>query len=515
MQGPTGKTTLFSQVALLPNVACSRFSLQSGIRTLTKPPQNPGFSPSIHLILHQTETEPSISPPDCTFRIFFTFCLCLRALDLCPKSAIIGSPPLLITGLGSSAFCLLNSVKDQVWNLKVWINFESFVDNKSVADLLREYQVSIIMDTKSLAKSKRAHSQHHKKHHPNQKVKGATSSVGATGVDKAPGKVVKEKPRHPQGPAALPSNWDRYEDENDPITEDQKHGQASQPSDIVVPKSKGADYAYLISEAKSQNSTWSSSEIFSSLDDFVSDFGQGKDAFFTVRGESLLSSIQNDSFFVDDKKPASYEASFLSLNLQALSEQLAKIDLPKRLFMEDDLFPPELYSEIEECHKSNQGHDRTKRNELQTNNDHEVTSYDTTKSHHRSVQDPTSSISVNPMVQQSPNSNPESVAKPSVEQSNFKPETAEAELDMLLDSFADTNLMEKASTSKKTTIAIDIDDTLDELLKETSTPAVLDQNGAPSSHEPGSTPVASVSHPSQPVSKFEPGDDFDSWLDTI
>ena len=127
------------------------------------------------------------------------------------------------------------------------------------------------MDAKSLAKSKRAHSQHHKKHHPSQKAKGTTSSVvGATGVDKAPGKVVKEKPRHSQGPPALPSNWDRYEDENDPIREDQKDGQSSQPSDIVVPKSKGADYAYLISEAKSQNSTRSPSEIFPSLDDFVS-----------------------------------------------------------------------------------------------------------------------------------------------------------------------------------------------------------------------------------------------------
>ncbi|KVI04311.1 hypothetical protein Ccrd_017383, partial [Cynara cardunculus var. scolymus] len=235
------------------------------------------------------------------------------------------------------------------------------------------------MDTKSLAKSKRAHSQHHKKHHPNQKVKGSASSVGATGVDKAPGKVVKEKPRHSQGPAALPSNWDRYEDEKDPITEDQKDGQSSQPSDIVIPKSKGADYSYLISEAKSQNSTRFSSEIFPSLDDFVSDFGQGKDAFFTVRGESLLSSIQNDSFFVEDKKPANYEASFLSLNLQALSEQLAKIDLPKRLFMEADLFPPELYCEIEERHKSSQGHDSTNRNELPANNNHEITSYDTTK----------------------------------------------------------------------------------------------------------------------------------------
>lgn len=118
------------------------------------------------------------------------------------------------------------------------------------------------MDTKSLAKSKRSHSLHNKKHHSNHKAKGATSSVvPPAGTGKAPGKVVKEKTR-----PALASNWDRYEDADDPMTENQLEGQ---PGD-VVPKSKGADYAYLLSEAKSQNSTRLSSEIFPSLDDFVS-----------------------------------------------------------------------------------------------------------------------------------------------------------------------------------------------------------------------------------------------------
>lgn len=134
------------------------------------------------------------------------------------------------------------------------------------------------MDTKSLAKSKRAHTLHHKKHHPNQKVKAATTSAGASSTDKAPGgKTVKEKPRASQGKPALPSNWDRYEDEDDPMAENQVDGPSTQPSDVVVPKSKGADYAYLLSEAKSQNST-RSLEIFPSLDDFVS----GKHLFVSI-----------------------------------------------------------------------------------------------------------------------------------------------------------------------------------------------------------------------------------------
>lgn len=130
------------------------------------------------------------------------------------------------------------------------------------------------MDTKSLAKSKRAHTQHHKKHHHNQKGKATTTSTGASITLKPPGNVVKEQPRQSHGSPALPSNWDRYEDEDededDPMTKSQIHGQSSQQSDVVLPKSKGADYAYLISEAKSQNSTRFSSEIFPSFDDFVS-----------------------------------------------------------------------------------------------------------------------------------------------------------------------------------------------------------------------------------------------------
>lgn len=117
------------------------------------------------------------------------------------------------------------------------------------------------MDVKSLAKSKRAHSQHHnKKHHPNQKSKApSTGSVGATSANKPPGKQIKEKAPQLQGSSALSSNWDRYEEESDVSL--------SQPTDVILPKSKGADYAYLISEAMAHSQTTSSSESFPSFDD--------------------------------------------------------------------------------------------------------------------------------------------------------------------------------------------------------------------------------------------------------
>ncbi|XP_076951283.1 protein ECERIFERUM 16-like isoform X2 [Bidens hawaiensis] len=323
------------------------------------------------------------------------------------------------------------------------------------------------MDTKSLAKSKRAHTLHQKKHHPNQKVRAAATPSLPPGADKAPG---KEKPR-----VALPSNWDRYEDEDNLIImENQTDGQ---PSDAVVPKSKGADYAFLISEAKAQTSTRLSSEFFPTLDDF--DFGQGKESFVAVRGESLLSSIQNDSFFVEDKTPANYEASFLSLNMHALANQLTKLDLPKRLFMEPDFFPTMQHSE--------------KVQEHQSYDHHEVTSSATTKS----------DFDTNPTVHQQPT--PKRNPKPVSNQSKLKAETAEIELDTLLDSFDDVNSKEKVPastlTSKDTALDFDIDSTLDDLLNETSAPSLLDPNN--------------IASQTQHVSNSEPLDDFDSWFDTI
>ncbi|KAL0793515.1 hypothetical protein Bca101_064892 [Brassica carinata] len=139
------------------------------------------------------------------------------------------------------------------------------------------------MDTKVLAKSKRAHTQHQgrpglkrwiysfwtlgakwnwtgpaqhhtKKSHPLHKPKG-------------PG-VVSEKPQANQTKipvqsrrvSALPSNWGRYDDEPDLglLT--------NQPADVIVPKSKEADYLHLISEANAESRP-NDSDCLSSLDD--------------------------------------------------------------------------------------------------------------------------------------------------------------------------------------------------------------------------------------------------------
>ncbi|KAL7000482.1 hypothetical protein U1Q18_001634 [Sarracenia purpurea var. burkii] len=200
------------------------------------------------------------------------------------------------------------------------------------------------MDTKALAKSKRAHSQHHsKKHHPNLRAKAPlVGPVGTSSANKPSGKQVREKPHESHGSSALPSNWDRYAEEHDSGSEDPSNNNMTQATDSVVPKSKGADYGHLISEAKSQSQTNISTESFPSFDDVLADFNQGVGSLLSVRGQSILSWTGDDNFVVEDRATGSQEASFLSLNLHLLAEQLEKVDLSQRLFIEPDILPPEL-----------------------------------------------------------------------------------------------------------------------------------------------------------------------------
>jgi len=105
------------------------------------------------------------------------------------------------------------------------------------------------MDTKALAKSKRAHTLQHnkgKKPHPNQNP----SKTPSTGNNQKPQK------------SKLPSNWDRYEDDEEdefgvnlenPSGDNSKKPSFKDYGDgLALPKSKGADFKYLLDEAKSK-----------------------------------------------------------------------------------------------------------------------------------------------------------------------------------------------------------------------------------------------------------------------
>lgn len=154
---------------------------------------------------------------------------------------------------------------------------------------------------------------------------------------------------------------------------------------------------------------------------------------------------------------------------------------------------------------------------------------------------------------------PESIAQFSVNSAaiqnkkppRFEAADAEAELDMLLDSFSEPKILKSAvfkeepsyisntsqadaSTSgligeelvsapvkrglpdlSKSSLAVDLDDSLDDLLKETS--SQIHQNFATRSHEvkAASVDVVSSFPSSGPIPKSKLLDDFDSWLDTI
>ncbi|KAH1105491.1 hypothetical protein J1N35_009259 [Gossypium stocksii] len=415
-----------------------------------------------------------------------------------------------------------------------------------------------MMDAKALAKSKRAHSQHHsKKPHSVQKSKPPSPGVNEPSNSKKQTiKQIKEKAHQAQRISALPSNWNRYEEEFDSGSED-----PSETPDVIVPKSKGADFRHLISEAQSQLQSNPYSNNIPSLDDvFPGDFNQFVGSMLAVRGEGILSWTGNDNFVVDDSTTAAPEASFLSLNLHALAEQLEKVDLTERLFIEEDLLPPDLRSERSKV-KNDQEPDQmqaapdlkeaAKITEGPTPNDlpgskaidavlsnsgldsmAEVQGVSISGQHGESSESRTAD-----------NLNSSTASNKKVPK--FEAAAAEAKLDTLLNSFNETKLLDTSDLSSKKPSSIgshkasNLDSLLDDLLQETSTTVIRGIDSSKTAavnstsedllddllQETSSTivdaklgsdiKVQSSSLSSQPVSKSKILNDFDSWLDTI
>ncbi|KAI3888768.1 hypothetical protein MKX03_013936 [Papaver bracteatum] len=407
------------------------------------------------------------------------------------------------------------------------------------------------MDAKSLARSKRAHTQHHqnKKPHPNQKSKGPLIFTPAEGNTKNPSGKPKSSPF--QSSSGLPSNWDRYEDEDesgaDLISTSQISGGAG--DDVVKPKSKGTDFSYLISEAQSQSS--SSLDCFNSFYDALPDFDKAVSSMLSVRGESVLSWIGDDNFVVDDNASSGYEAASLSMDLDALAAQLEKIDISRRLLIEADLLPPEL------CAGGLDDHISRELEQVQLgisgNTDRHI-DVDESTSHNTEAMPPltvsrSSSLDFTKQAEFSP------VPCCSEDKAvKFEAAAAEAELDTLLDSLGENDILSSTSTISnypvanqvnptfiggfatgnsnsqpnsrlgsrssisRVTMNIDIDDTVDDLLGGTSNmknhdnSVMLPRQEVASAVFPLAAPSnsASSSHSSSKLL-----DDFDSWLDTI
>lgn len=402
------------------------------------------------------------------------------------------------------------------------------------------------MDAKALAKSKRAHSLHHKKKHPTHQ--GLKAPSAGSDEKKAAGKQEKERPQkshgqqtkeripHNQSSKTLPSNWDRYDEELD-LASEEAHASSSQPTESVVPKSKGADYAYLISEAKAQSQLQysDSSDVLPLFDDFISDFTQDFGPMLAAKGQSILSWIADDSFEFESKASVNTEAPFLSINLNALTEQLAKAKLSERLYLQSDVLPLEL---LDDAHDEEQHDHQTNASAAETNTISSSLAYNlgVNKNVQQHGEAGSSSITATGdfLVQTSEEeSNPvkehsvEMLQSQEINRSNappmFEAASAEAELDMLLNSFSETSILESSGASltgtpptaeasvesmKKGTHMVktvlnpaNIDDAIDNLLEETS--IVEDEK------------ISLVTKANSETSKSRILDDFDSWLDTI
>ncbi|KAK7312830.1 hypothetical protein VNO77_37002 [Canavalia gladiata] len=428
------------------------------------------------------------------------------------------------------------------------------------------------MDIKALAKSKRGHTQHHnKKVHHSHKLKAPSPSSSSSGSNEAAknplGKQQVNEEKKTRR-SALPSNWDRYEEEEEEL--DSGSQNESKTLDVVLPKSKGADFRHLVAEAQSHAET--SLESFPSLDDLLpGEFSVGLSSLLMVRGEGIVSWAGDDNFVVEDKTGGNQEVSFMSLNLHALAESLAKVHISKRLFVESDLIPTEL-SEEDLKVGSNEEHDEletTEDSQLATRMSKDLNLDDLaadqfTSSSSYSISNaasiftlfndfhaPVNSVNVEfPQVSSSgknkafllhSDANLHSTEDTRGKQhTTFVAAAAEKELDMLLDSLNETKILDSPSfksntavpvslgvssvdplqvskkdpvPSKTSLITSSLDDALDDLLEETSTlmkPNVLLQ--PPPEENPVHLSMQSSSHSG---SKFKVSDDFDSWFDTL
>ncbi|TVU20299.1 hypothetical protein EJB05_36503, partial [Eragrostis curvula] len=189
------------------------------------------------------------------------------------------------------------------------------------------------MDPKAAAKSKRSHTVHGRRAHQTPAAAAAHKQKHAAAASSGP--------RRPN----LPSNWDRYDAEgeaDDPAA-------AAEWTGEVAPRSKGADFGFLLEQARAQpreardiSAPWLPSQ------DSPFDFMQASTSMLEAKGEEILSWCDDDKFILEDDLAPDFEVPFLSMDLPALAKQLSKLKLSQRLFIEEGLLPEDLADASEE-----------------------------------------------------------------------------------------------------------------------------------------------------------------------
>ncbi|XP_078431520.1 phosphorelay protein [Wolffia australiana] len=211
------------------------------------------------------------------------------------------------------------------------------------------------MDPKAAAKSKRSQSLQGKRNHP------TPSTLSARSLQKKKESIIQQKKdsisqqknppqqgdqRARRDQRDLPSNWDRYEDD-EPVIEQEGGPIASESAELVetrvsvVRKSKGADFGRLIEEARSRTLDRGRGDSKASMasGDLFEEAMPDLSSIISVRGTNLVSWCGNDNFSVDSACRPAFEVPLLSLDLQCLAAQISKLTLAERLFMQDDLEP--------------------------------------------------------------------------------------------------------------------------------------------------------------------------------
>ncbi|GJM89747.1 hypothetical protein PR202_ga05964 [Eleusine coracana subsp. coracana] len=349
------------------------------------------------------------------------------------------------------------------------------------------------MDPKAAAKSKRSHTVHGRRAHQTPAAAAAHKQKRAAAASSAPRR------------RDLPSNWDRYDAEG----EADEPAAAAEWTGEVAPRSKGADFRFLLEQARAQpREARDLSKPWLPSQDSPFDFMQASTSMLEAKGEEILSWCDDDNFILEDDLAPDFEVPFLYMDLHALANQLSKLKLSQRLFIEEDLLPEDLADASEdnevliECDasletdaKSSPVHCNMKNIQPRKDESYHDHAGSTCSDNQTEIEDelqcPERKASMSPKISaplvQSGN---EDKTYSFREGLKYEVASAEEELDVLLNSFSGTHLsgsnldepfgdnsaMKIGESNEKGTSTISskslalspIDDDLDDLLSETS-----------------------------------------------
>uniref|UniRef100_A0A0E0L5R8 Uncharacterized protein n=1 Tax=Oryza punctata TaxID=4537 RepID=A0A0E0L5R8_ORYPU len=349
------------------------------------------------------------------------------------------------------------------------------------------------MDPKAAAKAKRSHTVRGRRTHQTPAAAAAHRQKRAEAAASS---------SHPRS-RNLPSNWDRYDDEADADADES--AAPSEWTGEVAPRSKGADFGFLLDQARAQPRE---APRLSSQDSPF-DFMQASTSMLEAKGEEILSWCEDDNFILEDDLAPDFEVPFLSMDLHALATHLSKLKLSERLFLEKDLLPEDLAvaSEVNQIHiQSSTEVDSNAKGSL-------IHDHDSIHCDDQMKADCQLKCFEEDKSTSSPKTSSHSVHLDTGEYNNnsegakFEVVAAEEELDMLLNTLGGTHLSGSnldesfgkkstlqdvkvnqsdkkvtPSTLSKSSVTAACDDALDDLLSETS-PSVQNEGFA----EPGST----------------------------